>query len=196
MRDHDHVLHNLSRLALGRPSITPVLLERLYDERTGLFHQRVRSRRSRRHDQPHQVVTWSALSPLALPDLPECIGRRLVEEHLLDPAKFWLPVPPPSVSAQERSFSTRDRFLFLRRYWRGPTWINAAWLLWLGLRRLGYDEQADELARRVMRAVAAAGLREYYDPITGEGMGARDFSWSSLIVELAEPEPSAANSYL
>lgn len=47
-----------------------------------------------------------------------------------------------------------------------------------------------------MGAVAAAGLREYYDPITGDGMGARDFSWSSLIVELAEPEPSAANSYL
>lgn len=144
-----NVLHNLSRLALGRPSITPVLLERLYDERTGLFHQLVRSRRSRRRDQSHRVVTWSALSPLALPDLPEAIGRRLVEEHLLDPAKFWLPVPPPSVSASERSFSTRDRFLFLRRYWRGPTWINAAWLLWLGLRRLG--------SRRAGRRARAAG---------------------------------------
>ena len=50
------------------------------------------------------VETWAALAPLALPDLPEAIGRRLVEEHLLDPRRFWLPVPPPSVSAAEPSF--------------------------------------------------------------------------------------------
>ncbi|MFL5865392.1 MAG: MGH1-like glycoside hydrolase domain-containing protein, partial [Solirubrobacteraceae bacterium] len=37
-----NVLHGLSRLALGRPSITPALVERLYDERHGLFHQLVR----------------------------------------------------------------------------------------------------------------------------------------------------------
>ncbi|MGI9185566.1 MAG: MGH1-like glycoside hydrolase domain-containing protein [Solirubrobacteraceae bacterium] len=191
-----NVLHNLSRLALGWPSITPVLLDRLYDERTGLFHQLVRSRRSDPRVRRHRVVTWAALSPLALPDLPDAIGRRLIEEHLLDPAKFWLPVPPPSVAASEPSFSTRDRFMFLRRYWRGPTWINSAWLLWLGLVRLGYHTHADELALRIMRAVSRAGLREYYDPVTGEGMGARDFSWSSLVVELADPVPGAALSYL
>jgi len=74
-----NVLHNLSRLALGRRSITPRLVDRLYDERSGLFHQLVRPSRSRRRDQPKRVVTWAALSPLALPDLPESIGRRLVE---------------------------------------------------------------------------------------------------------------------
>ena len=31
------------------------------------------------------------------------------------------------------------------------------------------------------------GLREYYDPYTGEGLGAREFAWTSLILELAEP---------
>jgi hypothetical protein len=33
------------------------------------------------------------MSPLALPDLPEEIGRRLVEDHLLNPKCFWLPGP-------------------------------------------------------------------------------------------------------
>jgi glycogen debranching enzyme len=74
--------------------------------------------------------------------------------------------------------------LFLRRYWRGPTWINAAWLLWLGLVRLGYTDLADEMSQRLGRAVRLAGLREYYDPYTGHGMGARDFSWSALIMEM------------
>lgn len=142
------------------------------------------------------MVTWAALSSLALPDLPEPIGTRLVEQYLLDPTRFWLPVPPPSVSAAEPTFSTRDRFLFLRRYWRGPTWINAVWLLWLGLVRLGYRAEAQEMTQRILRAVTGAGLREYYDPTSGAGMGAQDFSWSSLVLELAHPDPHAAGSYL
>jgi hypothetical protein len=190
-----NVLHGLSRLALGRPSITPMLVERLYNERLGLFHQVVRKGEGNVSAR-HQVVTWAALSPLALPDLPEEIGRRMVEEHLLDSRRFWLPVPPPSVSAEEPCFSRGDRWLFLRRYWRGPTWINAAWLLWLGLVRLGYSAEAEEMAARIAGAVAGAGLREYYDPYTGRGMGAVDFSWSALVMELLEPDPAAATSHV
>jgi hypothetical protein len=191
-----NVLHNLSRLALGQPSLTPTLIERLYDERTGLFHQLVRPDGPRGRSRAYRVVTWAALSPLALPDLPESIGRRLVEEYLLEPERFWLPVPPPSVSASEPTFSNKDRFLLLRRYWRGPTWINAAWLLWLGLVRLGYDPEADEMGARISSAVASAGLREYYDPHTGAGMGARDFSWSALAMEFVGRDPASARSHL
>ena len=90
--------------------------------------------------------------------IPSALGRRLVEEHMLDPARFWLPFPPPSVSREEAAFSVKDTRFGLRRYWRGPTWVNAAWLLWLGLVRLGYP-QADELARRMAAAVLGAGLR-------------------------------------
>jgi hypothetical protein len=191
-----NVLHCLSRLALGRPSITPVLLERLYDERSGLFHGLVRPGSRRRRARRHPVLTWAALSPLALPDLPEEIGRRLVEEYLLDPRRFWLPVPPPSVSADESRFSLKDHFLMLRRYWRGPTWVNAAWLLWLGLVRLGYEDEAAEMTARIGNTLAVSGLREYYDPFTGEGMGATDFSWSALAVELVDPDPDARSSHI
>jgi hypothetical protein len=190
-----NVLHGLSRLSLGLPSITPRLVERLYDDRRGLFHQLVR-KPGRRAATAHQPITWAALSPLALPDLPDEIGYRLVEEHLLNPDSFWLPVPPPSVSAADPRFSLRDHFLLLRRYWRGPTWINAAWMLWLGLVRLGYQAEAAEMARRLGRAVAGAGLREYYDPYNGQGMGARDFSWSALVMELTDPVAGASSSHV
>ena len=36
-------------------------------------------------------------------------------------------------------------------------------------------------------AVLREGLREYYDPRTGAGLGATDFAWTSLIVEMADP---------
>ncbi len=187
-----NVLYSLSRMALGQQSLTPVILERMYDEESGLFGPVARPRPRRR-----PALTWTALAPLALPDLPEAIGRRLVEEHLLDPERFWLPVPPPSVSATDASFSLRDAAVpGLRRYWRGPTWINAAWLVWLGLTRLGYAEQAEELVRRVSGAVASAGLREYYDPYSGHGMGALRFAWSALVMEMVEPDPRASQSCL
>jgi hypothetical protein len=186
-----NVLHGLSRLALGLPSITPVLVDRLYHPESGLFAHLVWPENDQR-----VVVTWSTLSPLALPDLPEDIGRRLVEEHLLNPDRFWLPVPPPSVAVNEPSFTIKDRFLGLRRYWRGPTWVNSAWLVWLGLRRLGYRAEADELARRIIATVAREGLREYYNPRTGAGMGATDFAWSSLVCELIREDPRAERSYL
>jgi hypothetical protein len=187
-----NVLYNLSRLALGLPSLTGTIVTRLYDDEAGLF--RPVARPGPKHEP---AVTWTALAALALPDLPEEIGRRLVEEHLLDPDQFWLPVPPPSVSIADPTFSRDDTPVpGLRRYWRGPTWINSAWLVWLGLLRLGYAGQAVELAERVAKGVRAAGLREYYDPYTGEGMGATDFAWSTLVMELVDPDPRANRSYL
>lgn len=185
-----NVLHGLSELALGHPSVTPALLERLYDEPSGLFQPQAWP--AVRGPIP---LTWAALSPLALPDLPEPIGRRLVEEHLLSP-RFWTAVAPPSVATDEPSFSVRERFYGLRRYWRGPTWINSVWLVWLGLVRLGYREQAAALARAIRRASLAHGLRESYDPRTGAGIGAHDFAWSALALELADPDPAAGASHL
>jgi hypothetical protein len=184
-----NVLWGLSLLALGRPSVTPALVDRLYDERRGLFIDEAWPSGLR-----PQVETWAALAPLALPDLPEPIGRRLVEEHLLDPNRFWLPYPPPSVAASEPSFEPGAGRTLPRRYWRGPTWINSAWLVWLGLLRLGYREQAESMEARLSRAVLREGLREYYDPHTGRGLGAREFAWSALIAEIAASSCSSSSA--
>jgi hypothetical protein len=187
-----NVLWGLALLARGEPSITPALVDRLWDEERGLFLDEVQPTGAR-----PAINTWAALSPLALPDLPEEIGSRLVEEHLLSEQRYWLPVPPSSVSAEEPSFEPNRGPGWKRRYWRGPTWVNAAWMLWLGLVRLGYRGEADHMAERLGATVVRQGLREYYDPYTGEGLGAAEFAWTSLICELAEPDfEAAARSYL
>jgi hypothetical protein len=186
-----NTLWSLSLQALGRPSVTPALVDRLWDERRGLFVDWA---------EPGGIrpgpLTWTALAPLALPDLPEAIGRRLVEEHLLNESEFLTAVVPPSVAASEPSYEPGGHRGPLRRYWRGPTWVNSAWLVWLGLRRLGYEQEATRLADGVIGAVEREGLREYYDPRTGAGLGATEFAWSALVAELAEPDPAAARSHL
>jgi hypothetical protein len=74
-------------------------------------------------------------------------------------------------------------------------------MVWLGLRRLGYLEEAECLAAGAIGAVVKSGLREYYDPRDGTGQGAKDFAWSALIAELADPRPELdlslrGNAYL
>ena len=82
-------------------------------------------------------------------------------------------VPLPAVDPDDPAYDGRGRHLGLRRHWRGPSWINAAWLVALGLRRLGLDRDAEAMARRAQAVVRAAGLREYYEARSGRGMGAR-----------------------
>jgi hypothetical protein len=186
-----NTLWSLSLQSLGRPSATPALVERLWDEDRGLFLDEAMPGAKR-----PGIVTWSSLAPLALPDLPEAIGRRLVEQHLLNPGEFLTAVAPPSVAASEPSYQPDGGRGPIRRYWRGPTWVNSAWMVWLGMRRLGYEAEAKRLAGGLIAAVEREGLREYYDPRTGKGLGAKDFAWSALIAEMADPDPAAANSHL
>jgi hypothetical protein len=178
-----NTMWSLSLQALGRPSATPALIERLWDERRGIFVDEVQPGGAR-----PGILTWASLAPLALPDLPEEIGRRLVEEHLLNREEFLTAVAPPSVAASEPSYEPGGGHGPIRRYWRGPTWVNSAWMVWLGMRRLGYKAEARHLADGLIGAVAREGLREYYDPRTGKGLGAVDFAWSALIAELAQPD--------
>ena len=69
--------------------------------------------------------------------------------------------------------------------------MNSAWLAWRGLRRLGYEAEAVDMARRAAEVVMREGLREYYEARSGAGMGATDFGWTALVLEMAEPRRAA-----
>ena len=96
-----NTMWSLSLQAMGRPSATPALVERLWDERRGALPRRGASPAAR----GRRSVTWASLAPLALPDLPEAIGRRLVEEHLLEPRR----VPDPGRAALGRGLGAELR---------------------------------------------------------------------------------------
>ncbi|MCA9601166.1 MAG: hypothetical protein KC417_04025, partial [Myxococcales bacterium] len=65
-----------------------------------------------------------------------------------------------------------------RRYWRGPTWINTAWLL--------ADALGTRLAESTVELVERHGMFEYFHPETGEGLGGERFTWTAaLALDLA-----------
>jgi hypothetical protein len=96
-------------------------------------------------------------------------------------AEFWLPYPVPSVAASEPTFDPEAKTGLL---WRGSTWVNMNWFLVGGLQQYGYYELAHELAVRTCSMVIHGGFREYFSPYTGQGHGAPDFGWTTLILDL------------
>lgn len=135
-----------------------------------------------RDEKPLRTLTVTALFPLILPSIPKEQARRLVERHLKDPKAFWAPYPVPSVSMDEPSFAPDMDWLI----WRGPTWINTNWFLVKGLRQHGYHEEADAIVEKSLALVEREGFREFYNPLTGKGMGAHNFGWTTLVVDMVD----------
>ncbi len=72
------------------------------------------------------------------------------------------------------------------RYWRGNVWIQVNWLIWMGLRRYGFADLANELARRSIDLVMQHGQHEHYNPFTGQGHGSHPHSWDALVLDMVK----------
>lgn len=169
--------------------LTQSLVARLYDPATGFFFAEGAT------GERLPVSTWAGLAPLALEHLPLPVLRRVVDEHLLNPERFWLRYPVPSTAASEPSFEPgSSRYLWIERYWRGPTWLFSTWFILRGLLRLGREAEAAHLVEQTTALVERSGFREYYNPLTGEGMGARAFGTSTVLVECAALADEALGS--
>jgi mannosylglycerate hydrolase len=62
--------------------------------------------------------------------------------------------------------------------------MNTAWLLVPAMRSLGYYEEARRVVTSLELSVDRYGFREYYNPLSGRGLAARGFGFSTLIVDL------------
>ncbi len=151
-------------------SVEKAILGECYDSAAGLYFD-IDVRTGKLVPEP----SVSCLMPLALGGMPRQACDALVK-HLENPDEFWLQFPIPSVPRNSRYFRAQSR-LYL---WRGPTWINTNWLITEGLKRHGYNDLAGEIAQKSKELVEMSGFREYYNPHTGEGGGAKDFGWSTL----------------
>jgi glycogen debranching enzyme len=68
-----------------------------------------------------------------------------------------------------------------KRYWRGPVWAVVNWMIADGFAAAHDPTTAARIQADTVALIEAAGLSEYFDPVTGEGIGGADFSWTAAI---------------
>lgn len=104
---------------------------------------------------------------------------RKVLEKMLDPEKFNSKVPLGTLAV------SHPRLRPTRGYWRGPVWIDQVYFGVTGLRKYGFNKEADQLITQYIdnaQGLLTDGpIHENYNPLTGETLNCPNFSWSSAM---------------
>jgi glycogen debranching enzyme len=69
-----------------------------------------------------------------------------------------------------------------KRYWRGPAWIIVNTMIADGLARCGLSNASVQVNQDSLALIEASGFAEYYDPLTGEGLGGGEFTWTAAMI--------------
>ncbi len=106
----------------------------------------------------------------------------MIEDVLLDPRQFFGGVPFPSVAYDVPTYDPLG-------YWRGKAWPHiSCWLIEV-LDRHGYVDEADEAARRLLRAFTLAGGpgENLSTDLERPDRGHPDYNWGcAAVLHLAE----------
>lgn len=104
---------------------------------------------------------------------------RQVLDKMLDPTKFNSTVPLGTLEISHL------RFRPARGYWRGPVWIDQVYFGVMGLRKYGFDKEADMFVRKYIAnaqgLLTDGPIHENYNPLTGETLNCPNFGWSSAV---------------
>lgn len=123
------------------------------------------------------VKTWGIFAPLYANLYTPEEAKELVKAHLLSTEEFYTEHIVPTVPRSEPSYHPSG-------YWRGPVWIATNWFIYHGLMNYGFKKEAEVIRESSKKLVEKGGFREYFNPETGKGLGAHNFTWGTLIVDM------------
>lgn len=124
-----------------------------------------------------KTLTWAIFAPLFAKLYTKAEANELVKNYLLNPEKFKLEYLVPTVAKSDPSFDPNG-------FWRGPVWIATNWFIYKGLINYGFEKEAEMIKEASIKLLERSGFREQYNPLTGEGEGARDFTWGGLVIDM------------
>jgi hypothetical protein len=110
-------------------------------------------------------------------------ARRMVREHLLNPKEFWGTYVIPTIARNDSAFV--DQF-----YWRGDIWGPTNYMVYEGLNRYGFDEEALAFAQKSYAlfmddSKGAGHSDENYHAWGGNGGGDTHYTWGALLCLVA-----------
>ena len=105
-----------------------------------------------------------------------------VIRKLMSKKDFNTHMPMPTMAASAAEFAAES-------YWRGPVWLDQSYFAITGMLQYGYREQALATTKKLLAhgeglLNSEAPIRENYNPITGKGLKATNFSWSASVILL------------
>lgn len=121
--------------------------------------------------------TLDALLPVLVVDDAPAISAAFADA--LDDRAFGGKFGPAAVHRDEPTFDGSA-------YWRGPAWPQLTYLLWVAARQHDDAATAEGLAARLIAGATQSGHAEYWDPDTGQGLGAPLQSWTALAAVMSE----------
>jgi len=124
-----------------------------------------------------KIDTWAHFVPMVAGIYTKEEASNLVEKYLKNKDSFWSEYGVRTVSKAEHTYNPE-------RFWRGPIWIAVHWFVYKGLKNYGFDKEAEEVKKKSEELISREGFREYYNPETGEGCGAENFTWGTLILDM------------
>lgn len=129
----------------------------------------------------NKVKSVAGFMPLYIGIVSKERAEILIKKHLLNTQEFWLKYPIAGYSKAEPDYSQTINDWGCN--WRGTSWIPANYMICHGLIKYGYNDIAQELAKKTFELVYTRNetTREYYNAETGEGLGLNPFwGWSNL----------------
>jgi glycogen debranching enzyme len=162
-------------LRARRRRVVESMLRLMYDERDAAFYDV-----GRPGDTKSKILTPTVFFPLALEEVDAGVAERILRAHFDNEREFASPFPLPSVALDDPSFYAGETPFI----WRGPMWSFNNWFLYRALSGRGDAARAERLRDSLWRAVEKSGFREYYDPFTGKGHGAKNFTWPGLLLDM------------
>lgn len=155
------------------------ILESMYDKETAAFYDVYG-----KENKKIKVLTPTIFFPVVIKDISAEICEKVLQTHFFHKDEFDVPFPIPSVSKNHPAFNPKQSLYI----WRGPTWVLYNWFMHKYLLENGFDKEAQKMIKSIEQLIEISGFREYYNPFTGEGYGAADFTWAGLVIDMIEME--------
>ena len=117
-------------------------------------------------------------------------AERMVNEHYLNAKTFFAPYGVRTLSKMEKMYAIIKSGN--PSCWLGPIWGISNYMVFDGLQKYGYVNEAIDLAEKTVtmlgRDIENCGeMHEYYDPETGEGVNHPGFqNWNFLSLNMLE----------